>query len=88
MSFTVIPDRICPIDAHHMSIEGEGSRPTRAHVTALGRRHGLSTRMIVAIIETVQAAVADWPQIADDVGVAASRTDIDGRWKHVATTFA
>lgn len=70
-----------------MAVEGEGRAPTREQVTALGRRHGLPTRTIAEIIDTVRAAVKDWPRFASDAGVAASRAEIDGRLENVAATF-
>ncbi|RKE45871.1 MULTISPECIES: type II toxin-antitoxin system HipA family toxin [unclassified Sphingomonas] len=76
-----------PGGEHYMAIEGEGRAPTRAHVSALGRRHGLSARSIAEIIDMVRAAIAEWPRIAKEVGVHASRTEIDGRLAHIAAAF-
>ncbi len=76
-----------PGGEHYMAIEGEGRAPTRAHVSALGRRHGLSARSIAEIIDMVRAAIAEWPRIANEVGVHASRTEIDGRLAHIAAAF-
>jgi len=59
-----------PGGEHYLDIEGEGRNPTRAHVVALGRRHGLSEPAIEAVIEQVRAAVARWPVLAAAAGVA------------------
>jgi serine/threonine-protein kinase HipA len=59
-----------PGGEHYLDIEGEGGRPTRAHVLALGKRHGIEARRAGAVIEEVQAAVADWPDHARTAGVS------------------
>lgn len=61
-----------PGGEHYLDIEGEGRRPTRDHVRTLGRRHGLSDRLISEITESVRAAVADWPVFAKATGVTAA----------------
>ncbi len=76
-----------PGGEHYMAVEGEGRAPTRAHVTALGRRHGLSPRLMADIIDAVRAAVADWPRIAVEAGVDLSRGEIDRRLAEVGRTF-
>ena len=53
----------------------------------LGRRHGLSDRTIAEIIDTVRDALANWPAIAKELGVTASRAAIDERLAHTAATF-
>jgi serine/threonine-protein kinase HipA len=60
-----------PGGEHYLDIEGEGRRPTGDHVRALGRRHGLSDRLMGEIIESVRAAIADWPAFAEAAGVTA-----------------
>ena len=66
-----------PGGEHYLDIEGEGRRPTRGHVRTLGRRHGLSARLIDEIVEQVTAAIAVWPAYAEAGGVTvASRTMI------------
>ena len=58
-----------PGGEHYLDIEGEGRRPTKEHVRRLGRRHGLSERLIDEIVEQVTAAIAAWPAFAEAVGV-------------------
>ena len=76
-----------PGGEHYLAVEGEGRAPTRDQVTTLGRRHGLSDRAIVAIIDEVRGSLADWPQIAADVGVKVSRAEINDRLAYAAATF-
>jgi serine/threonine-protein kinase HipA len=70
-----------PGGEHYLAVEGEGRNPTRAHVLALGRRHGLSDRVIARIIDRTRGALAEWPVIAADVGVTVSRREIADRLK-------
>lgn len=70
-----------PGGEHYLAVEGEGRTPTRAHVLALGRRHGLSDRVIAQIIDRTRGALAEWPVIAADVGVTVSRREIADRLK-------
>ena len=58
-----------PGGEHYLDIEGEGRRPTRDHVRRLGRRHGLSERLIDEILEQVTVAIAAWPAFAKAGGV-------------------
>lgn len=76
-----------PGGEHYLAVEGEGRTPTRLQVIALGRRHGLSDRRIAEIIDRVRDALADWPVIATELGVAASRAEIDDRLAHIAAAF-
>ena len=77
-----------PGGEHYLDIEGEGRRPTRAHVEALGQRHGFSWVVIGKIIDEVRAAVADWPTLAAAAGVSAgSRADILGALVRVDRDF-
>lgn len=77
-----------PGGEHYLDIEGEGRRPTRAQVTALGKRHGLDKMAVDAVIEEVAAALADWPGLADEAGVTmASKTHIAAAHAAVAETF-
>ena len=76
-----------PGGEHYLAIEGEGRAPTRAQVTTLGRRHGLSDRTIAEIIDVVRGALADWPAIAAELGVTGSRADIDDRLAHMTAAF-
>ncbi len=59
-----------PGGEHYLDIEGEGRRPTRAHVMSLGKKHGLETRRVTAIIDDVAAAVANWQSLAGTAGVS------------------
>jgi serine/threonine-protein kinase HipA len=76
-----------PGGEHYLAVEGEGRAPTRTQVVTLGRRHGLSDRTIAEIIDAVRHALADWPVIATELGVTASRAEIDGRLAHMAAVF-
>ena len=77
-----------PGGEHYLDIEGEGRNPRRDQVRALGRRHGLSNRLIDAIIDEVHAAVADWARFAGEAGVTtASRTEILAAHRAVAAGF-
>lgn len=61
-----------PGGEHYLDVEGEGRRPTRAHVETLAGRHGLSNKQIVAAIDDVRAAISDWDAIAKAAGVSAA----------------
>lgn len=77
-----------PGGEHYLDVEGERRSPTRDHVVALGRRHGLSQRAIDAVIEEVRAAVSRWPRLAADAGVGkASARDIGTALTAVAKRF-
>lgn len=77
-----------PGGEHYLDIEGEGRRPTRGHVRTLGRRHGLSARLIDEIVEQVTAAIAAWPAYAEAGGVSvASRTMIAEAHQAVRESF-
>lgn len=78
-----------PGGEHYLDVEGEGKNPTREQVRALGRRHGLSDRLIESIIDEVRAAVADWAHFADENGVTrASRAEILAAHQAVAARFS
>ena len=76
-----------PGGEHYLAVEGEGRTPTRTQVVTLGRRHGLSDQTIAEIIDMVRDALADWPVIAMELGVTASRAEIDERLAHTAAVF-
>ena len=59
-----------PGGEHYLDIAGEGRRPTRAQVASLGGKHGLPAHRVVAIVDEVRAAVADWPRLAAEGGVS------------------
>lgn len=77
-----------PGGEHYLDIEGEGRSPTREHVQALGRRHGLSNRVIDSVVEEVRAAVADWERFATEAGVTSrSRGEVLAAHEAVAGHF-
>jgi serine/threonine-protein kinase HipA len=65
-----------PGGEHYMAVMGEGRAITRAHVEALGARHGISAKRVSAIIDEVRGPLAGWFQIADEVGATQSRDAI------------
>ena len=67
-----------PGGEHYMDIAGEGRRPARSHVTALGEQHGFSAKQISMVIDEVRAAVAEWPELARAVGVSAASAKMIG----------
>jgi serine/threonine-protein kinase HipA len=78
-----------PGGEHYLDVEGEGRNPTRAHVTALGRRHGLSDRTIATIVNDVRDATARWPHFARGAGVTKLSTkDIAAAHASAARAFA
>jgi len=58
-----------PGGEHTMSVVGEGRDPGRRHFAALAATMGIEPRVRDAIVEQVDAAVADWPRFADETGV-------------------
>jgi serine/threonine-protein kinase HipA len=77
-----------PGGEHYLDVEGEGRRPTRTHVRALGKRHGFDKAAVDAIIDEVAAALAGWPRFADDAGVTqASKADIAAAHAAIAGAF-
>jgi len=67
-----------PGGEHYMDIDGEGRRPTRAHIAALGERHRYSAKQVATVIDEVSGAVADWPKFAKEAGVSAASTKAIG----------
>lgn len=65
-----------PGGEHYMAVMGEGRDITRAHVEALGERHGIVAKRIAAVVGEVRAALADWSAQAADCGVDVSRAEI------------
>lgn len=59
-----------PGGEHELDIEGEARAPTRAHVEALARRHGIGGPALSAMIERTRAALSRWPALAADAGVS------------------
>ncbi|WP_029415051.1 type II toxin-antitoxin system HipA family toxin [Brevundimonas bacteroides] len=80
-----------PGGEHYLDIEGEGRRPGRGHVLALGARHGIGAKSVHAMIDDVSAAVSDWTVFAVASGVTTAsqariakamarvRADFEGR---------
>jgi len=77
-----------PGGEHYLAVEGEGRAPTRAQVTTLGRRHGLSDRTITAIIDDVRGALAKWQSIAADAGATVSIAEIARRHDEIERVFS
>jgi serine/threonine-protein kinase HipA len=63
-----------PGGEHYLDVEGEGRKPTRALVSKLGIRHGFDAKRVIAAIDKVRAAVADWPKFAKLTGVSTGST--------------
>jgi serine/threonine-protein kinase HipA len=61
-----------PGGEHYMAVMGDGRNITRAHVEALGVRHGIAAKRITLIVDEVRAAVAGWARFAQAVGIAGS----------------
>lgn len=77
-----------PGGEHYLDIEGEGRRPTRAHVEALAVRHGLSGKPVNAVIDDVRSATADWSTLAKAAGVGpASNKLVAEAHARVAASF-
>ncbi|HWE45753.1 MAG TPA: type II toxin-antitoxin system HipA family toxin [Caulobacteraceae bacterium] len=78
-----------PSGEHYMDVEGEGREPTHRHVRVLGARHGIEAKAVDAAVDTVRAAIADWPRYADVAGVTtASAREIGEAHAHVWAAFA
>lgn len=65
-----------PGGEHYLDIEGEGAKPTRKHIDALGAKHGLSAKEVQVMVEEVAAAVGDWGKFARAAGVTATTTKL------------
>lgn len=76
-----------PGGEHYMSIENEGSRPTRAHVDSMAKRHGLSPKAIDRIVDEVRSAIGAWRGYAAAVGVGPSEKLIEDRLSAVDRIF-
>jgi serine/threonine-protein kinase HipA len=61
-----------PGGAHYLDVEGEGRRPTRAHIEKLAKRHGLSAKQTATVIDDVIAATSGWKVLAKRTGVSAA----------------
>ncbi len=61
-----------PGGEHYMAVMGEGRTITREHVEKLAKAHGISSKRMVAVIDDVRAALAEWPSHARNAGVGIS----------------
>lgn len=77
-----------PGGEHYMAVLGEGRDITRAHVEALGARHGIAAKRIKLIVDEVRAAVANWAMFAADCHVDASQTGIASALAGLSENFA
>ena len=77
-----------PGGEHYLAIEGEGRKPTRKHVMALAKRHGLSEKIVGQMIDEIRAGVAQWPSIAGELGVQASFDEIAARLSAIDKDFS
>jgi serine/threonine-protein kinase HipA len=76
-----------PGGEHYLAVEGEGRRPTRAHVLRLGKRHGFSEARVSQMIDAVRASIAEWPRHAQELSVSASRDEITERLTYIDEAF-
>jgi serine/threonine-protein kinase HipA len=76
-----------PGGEHYMAVMGEGLDISRAHVEALGVRHGIAAKRISAIIEDVRFAISSWAQCARDSGVEVSASQIGAVLIKTANAF-
>lgn len=72
---------------HYLAIEGEGRRPTRAHVLRLAKRHGFSEAQVSQMIDAIRASIAEWPRHTQELGVSASRDEITERLTYIDEAF-
>ena len=59
--------------SHTMAVEGEAQNPTRDQMLRVGEANGMRRKDGQRIIEQVEEAVGDWPNLARDVGVPDER---------------
>lgn len=76
-----------PGGEHYMAVEGEGRAVTRAHVEALGVRHGIGTKRIAAIVEEVKSATARWSDYASECEVGRTGSDTQSALSAIVETF-
>ena len=79
-----------PRGEHQTSLAGEGRAPGRSHLLEVARRGGLATATAQAIIERLQAGVADLPRLAADLPIrqrrlAEIRNVLAADWQRVRT---
>lgn len=68
-----------PGGEHTMTVLGEGRQPTTSHCMKLAEQAGIKPREASAIIEAVNAAVARWPDFADQAGCTRKITTMISR---------
>jgi serine/threonine-protein kinase HipA len=76
-----------PGGEHYLAVEGEGRNPTRSHVMALAKRHGLPDKTVQPLIEEVRSALMQWPALASELGATTSRDEITARFEEISKTF-
>ncbi len=76
-----------PGGEHYMAVLGEGRNITREHVEKLGKTHGIPVKRVIAAINDVRAALADWPSYARDAGVGVSMDSVSEGLDSVARIF-
>jgi len=76
-----------PGGEHYMAVLGEGRNITREHVEKLGKNHGIPVKRVIAAINDVRAALADWPSYARDAGVGVSMDTVSEGLDSVARIF-
>jgi len=54
-----------PGGEHTMTLAGEGPMPTAEHCLEVARRSGITTTAATEVIDKVDAAIARWPEFAD-----------------------
>jgi serine/threonine-protein kinase HipA len=77
-----------PGGEHYMAVMGEGRDISRAHVEALGVRHGIAVKRIRLIFDEVRAAIANWSLFAQAVGVAGSLHPVRNAIESVDRAFS
>lgn len=65
-----------PGGEHYLDVDGEGGKPTRKHIDALGQKHSLGAKDVEAMVKEVGAAVGDWRKFAKDAGVTGATTKL------------
>ncbi len=68
-----------PGGEHYLDVEGEGRRPTRAHIEQLAKRHGLTDKQTKVAIDEVRAAISDWEAVAKQAGVSVASANLVGQ---------
>jgi serine/threonine-protein kinase HipA len=76
-----------PGGEHYMAVLGEGRSITREHVEMLGKTHGIPVKRVIAAINDVRSALADWPSYARDAGVGVSMDTVSEGLDSVAGIF-